>query len=80
MRAVEARYEDGLLKPVARLALRSGERVGVIVVRFPDPKRWDLERLSRTSRTEEAALALATDEALGRMDPEGSPVRDTTGR
>ena len=59
MRAVEARYEDGLLKPVAPLALRSGERVGVIVVRFPDPKRWNLERLARTSRTEESALTEA---------------------
>jgi predicted DNA-binding antitoxin AbrB/MazE fold protein len=57
MRAVEAKYEDGLLKPTAPLALRPGERVGVIVVRLPDPKRWDLERFSETSRQEDSVLA-----------------------
>jgi predicted DNA-binding antitoxin AbrB/MazE fold protein len=42
-----ARYEDGLLKPEKPLTLAPGERVALIVVRHPDPKRWDLERLAK---------------------------------
>ncbi|HYH47144.1 MAG TPA: antitoxin family protein [Thermoanaerobaculia bacterium] len=53
---VEARYEQGLLKLEAPLALRQGERVALIVVRHPDPKRWDLARLGR-SGAEDSALA-----------------------
>lgn len=30
-----------------RLSLRPGERVGIVVVRRPEPLRWDLERLSK---------------------------------
>jgi predicted DNA-binding antitoxin AbrB/MazE fold protein len=61
MRLVEACYEGGLLKPSGPLALRSGERVGLIVVRRPDPKRWDLERLAAKASDEESAL---TEEGL----------------
>jgi predicted DNA-binding antitoxin AbrB/MazE fold protein len=53
MRPVEARYEEGVLKPAEPLPLRSGERVGVIVLRLPDPNRWDLARLARTPPDEE---------------------------
>ncbi len=53
---VEARYEQGLLKPEAPLALRPGERVALIVVRHPDPKRWDLARLGRNA-AEDSSLA-----------------------
>jgi predicted DNA-binding antitoxin AbrB/MazE fold protein len=56
MRMIEARYEEGLLKPEAPLALTPGERVALIVVRHPDPRRWDLERLAR-SGAEDQALA-----------------------
>lgn len=59
MRPVEARYEDGLLKPENPLPLRAGERVGVILVRRPDPARWDLARIAATSRTEDEDLAHA---------------------
>ena len=59
MRPVEARYEDGLLKPAKPLPLRPGEHVAVIVVRQPDPKRWDLARLATTSADEDMALAEA---------------------
>lgn len=59
MRTIEARYEDGLLKPETPLALKPGERVALIVVRHPDPKRWDIDRLARTAT-----------EALGRVEPE----------
>jgi predicted DNA-binding antitoxin AbrB/MazE fold protein len=48
MRFIEARYEKGLLKPEAPLALTPGERVALIVVRHPDPRRWDLERLAKS--------------------------------
>jgi predicted DNA-binding antitoxin AbrB/MazE fold protein len=57
MRAIEARYEDGLLKPETPLALRPGERVAVIVVRHPDPERWNLDRLAKTGKDEERSLA-----------------------
>ncbi len=57
MRVVEARYEEGLLRPDEPLPLRPGERVGLILVRRPDPKRWDLERLAATGQDEDLALA-----------------------
>jgi hypothetical protein len=40
-------------------ATDAGERVRVIVVRQPDPKRWDLARLRRVDATEDLALAEA---------------------
>ncbi len=57
MRLVEAQYENGILRPVERLGLRSGERVNLIVVRRPDPRRWDLARLSSTSNQEDLSLS-----------------------
>ena len=57
MRLVEAQYENGVLRAVERLGLRSGERVNLIVVRRPDPARWDLARLSRTSNQEDVSLS-----------------------
>ena len=57
MRHVEALYEGGLLRPTEPLPLRPGETVELIVLRRPDPKRWDLDRLARTSAGEDAALA-----------------------
>jgi len=57
MRPIEALYENGLLKPKTRLPLRPGEKVGVIVLRRPDPKRWDLERLAKGSPEEDLALS-----------------------
>ena len=56
---MEAHYEGGLLRPTKPLALRSGERVGVIVVRLPDASRWNLERLSKGIHGEDVALAEA---------------------
>lgn len=47
MRVIEARYEEGLLKPETPLMLTPGERVALIVVRRPDPKRWDLGKLAK---------------------------------
>ena len=56
MRPVQALYENGILRPAKPLNLRPGERVGVIVVRQPDPMRWDLERLA-ANPDEDLALA-----------------------
>lgn len=52
MRLIQARYENGLLKPETPLALRPGELVALVVVRQPDPKRWDLQRLAKGTEKE----------------------------
>ena len=57
VRVVEAQYEDGVLRPAQRLGLRPGEQVGLIVVRRPDPSRWDLARLVKAGNREDLALA-----------------------
>ena len=57
MRLVEAQYEDGLLRPTEPLALRPGERVNLIVVRRPDPSRWNFERLAKIGNGGDLALA-----------------------
>jgi predicted DNA-binding antitoxin AbrB/MazE fold protein len=57
MRFIEARYDQGMLKPAEPLALRSGESVHLIVVRRADPKRWDIRRLAEAGSAEEVALA-----------------------
>ena len=57
VRLVEAQYENGVLRPVERLGLRSGERVNLIVVRRPDPNRWNLPRLSSISNQEDVSLS-----------------------
>lgn len=57
MRVIEARYEEGLLKPETPLALTPGERVALIVVRHPDPRRWNLERLAKSGAGEDQVLA-----------------------
>lgn len=57
VRVVEAQYEDGVLRPAQRLDLRPGEHVSLIVVRRPDPSRWDLARLVKAANGEDLALA-----------------------
>ena len=57
VRVVEAQYEDGVLVPTQRLSLRPGEQVSLIVVRRPDPSRWDLARLAKTANGEDLGLA-----------------------
>lgn len=57
MRVVEAQYEDGILRPAERLGLRPGERVNLIVVRRPDPSRWDLAKLAKAANGDDLALA-----------------------
>lgn len=57
MRVIEARYEEGLLRPERPLTLMPGERVALIVIRHPDPRRWNLERLAKEGAGEGLALA-----------------------
>jgi predicted DNA-binding antitoxin AbrB/MazE fold protein len=57
VRVVEAQFDDGVLRPSERLGLRPGERVSLIVVRRPDPSRWDLARLAKTANRDDLALA-----------------------
>lgn len=56
VKLVEAQYESGVLRPSELLSLRPGEKVSIIVVRRPDPSRWDLARLGSDVR-EDAAFA-----------------------
>jgi predicted DNA-binding antitoxin AbrB/MazE fold protein len=71
MELIEAEFNDGVLRPMRSLALRPGERVGIVVVRRPDPLRWDLARLSKITSEEdslsEAGLA-DWETSLGRED------------
>ena len=61
MELIEAEFNEGVLRPMRRLRLRPGERVGIVVVRRPDSSRWDLARLSKVIQDEstltEAGLA-----------------------
>jgi predicted DNA-binding antitoxin AbrB/MazE fold protein len=58
MGPVDAFYENGLLRPVTHLPLRSGERVRVIVVRRADASRWDSAKLAAHA-SDDLALAEA---------------------
>lgn len=55
VRRVEDRYEDGLLKPEHPLPLRPGERVGVSLMRRPDPSRRDLARIAAAADEDQRA-------------------------
>ncbi len=57
MKRVEAHYEKGLLRPTKPLTLRAGERVNLILVRRPDPNRWNLDRLAKSPNAEDMDLA-----------------------
>lgn len=59
MRSVEAKYDEGTLKLSQPLPLSPGERVRVIVVRQPDPKRWDLAKFRAADTSEDVALSEA---------------------
>lgn len=69
MRVIEAQYEGGVLRPVEQLSLRPGERVKLIVVRNPDPNRWDLAKLAKTANGEDFTMAeLGLAEWAGELD------------
>ena len=50
------------LHPSKPLALRPGERVAVVVIRRPDPSRWDLDRLARHGEEDEALASGGLDD------------------
>lgn len=62
MQPIEAEYDDGVLRPTKPLHLKQGERVSVVVLRRPDPLRWDLERLTRNDREDRALAEEGLDE------------------
>lgn len=70
MRPVAARYENGVLRPAAPLPLRPGEQVAVIVVRRPDPARWNLDRLASQPAEDEALSEAGLDEWANALDRE----------
>ncbi len=45
-----------MLRLAERLGLRPGELVNLIVVRRPDPRRWDLAKLAHTANEDDLAL------------------------
>ena len=53
MQIIEASFENGALHPLRQLPLREGETVGIVVVRRPDPARWNLDRFAKISTSEE---------------------------
>jgi predicted DNA-binding antitoxin AbrB/MazE fold protein len=69
-RPVEALYEGGFLRPAKPLNLRPGERVGLIVVRHPDPTRWDLARLASTDPEEDDLTTAGLDSWADALDRE----------
>ncbi|HEX3482762.1 MAG TPA: antitoxin family protein [Kofleriaceae bacterium] len=58
MAAVEAEYDNGVLRPMTPLRLQLGERVHLIVKRRPDTSRWNLARLAGAN-DEDVQLASA---------------------
>ncbi|MBI4460628.1 MAG: antitoxin family protein [Acidobacteria bacterium] len=71
MRLVEARYEKGILRPTEPLPLRSGESVNLIVVRRPDPSRWDITRLAKSETAEDLTLAeMGIEDWAAKLDEE----------
>ncbi|MFL6195212.1 MAG: antitoxin AF2212-like protein [Thermoanaerobaculia bacterium] len=70
MRVIEARYEEGLLKPETPLMLTPGERVALIVVRRPDPKRWDLEKLAKAGAEDQELAEQGLAEWADALDDE----------
>ena len=70
MRPVDAFYENGLLRPVSELPLRSGERVAVIVVRKADPARWNLTRLAAHGDDDLALAEAGLDDWAAALDRE----------
>ena len=59
MSIIEADFENGFLRPTSPLRLRPGERVGIVLLRRPDPARWDIARLSKGATPDEDVLTEA---------------------
>jgi predicted DNA-binding antitoxin AbrB/MazE fold protein len=72
MRPVDALYENGFLRPMSPLPLRSGERVAVIVLRQPDVRRWDFTRLAAHGDDDVALAEAGLDEWAAALEREDS--------
>ena len=70
MGPIDALYENGLLRPVSPLPLRSGERVTVIVVRRSDATRWDAGRLAAHGDDDLALAEAGLDEWAAALERE----------
>lgn len=70
MKALEAQYEHGVLRPSENLGLRPGERVDIMVHRRADRSRWDLARLAQLSDEEIALAEQGLDEWSAELDAE----------
>ncbi|HNR31103.1 MAG TPA: DUF104 domain-containing protein [Candidatus Hydrogenedentes bacterium] len=70
MGIIEAKFENGVLRPLRRLSLRAGEQVGIFVVRHPDPARWVIARLSKRSTEDEDLAKGGIDEWAAALDLE----------
>ncbi len=70
MRPVEARYENGMLRPAKTLPLRAGEEVALIVIRRPDAARWDLGRLAASAAEDDDLTNLGLEEWVAALDAE----------
>ena len=70
MRAIEAEFENGLLKPIEPLPLRQGERVSLVVLRKADPKRWDLEKLALKTREDDEFARAGLDDWVKQLEVE----------
>lgn len=70
MRAIEAEFQNGILKPTQPLPLRAGERVNLVVLRKADPDRWDLQKLAMTNYEDAELSKAGLDDWAKRLDLE----------
>jgi predicted DNA-binding antitoxin AbrB/MazE fold protein len=70
MPLIDAEFKDGVLKPAKPLSLRSGEHVGVLIVRRPHPSRWDLGKLANESPDEASLTETGLDDWAETLDRE----------
>lgn len=65
---IEAQFENGVLRPLSNLALRPGERVGLVVLRHPDPLRWDMARFASGAGADMELTEEGLDDWADRLD------------
>ena len=70
MGPVDALYENGTLRPVSPLPLRSGERVALIVVRKSEASRWDADRFAAHAGDDLALAEAGLEEWAAALDRE----------
>jgi predicted DNA-binding antitoxin AbrB/MazE fold protein len=72
MRAIEAEFENGFLKPTQPLPLRPGERVSLVVLRKADPQRWNLQKLAVTTREDDELAGAGLGDWVAQLESEDS--------